>query len=613
MPDHRKTEKQWVENFRKSPLVDSLTGEFISGYARQLYYKKDDETYPIDYPHGFINHYSTFHEAEKIAVIGIVNTFLSFIGIDLTRQLLYDHIYQSEDNYQRFIETAKNILKMLAHYDKSLMIDSPYKDNVREINYLLRIECKNATQQLGIFDEPVELPVLYGKFTDFPPGYEDDPIVASLFRKIETTNSSYYITGKAGTGKSTFIKYFAAKTRKKLLICSSTGIAAINVGGSTVHSQFNFESKTYLPDDEAIKQYDQYSKEYKLIKETNAIIIDEVSMLRSDILEAIDKYLRINGGNFQKPFGGKQIIFVGDVFQLPPVVKNDPFDQMVFSEKYKSQYFFHAPAWRRLNPEYHEFTVSHRQDKDKEFVELLDSIRLCEKKTEVLAKLNTRYIPNYVPRNDEFVITLASTNAIADNENSRRLNELPFTLFKFEGEISGTFDIKNLPVNRILELKKNAQVIFMKNDLARNWVNGTIARIEFISQDIIEVRLQNGSVHRLERITWENRKYSFNNGRVVSEVIGTFTQFPIKLAWAITIHKSQGLSFDKSVIDLGRGAFLNGQLYTALSRCRSLEGIVLKREITPRDIIVDERVIEFNRTEQLLNAIKFDESLPSEN
>lgn len=607
MPDIKKTEKRWIENFKRSPLVDPFTGNFNSSYAHQLYYGMEGDLYPEDYPQGFINHYHTFSTVEKNDSLHTIHIFLSFIGIDIQKELLFDHALATDENFEKLHSGCNNILKMLAHYDTKLSINNPYKDNLKEFNYLLRIECSDRTQ-LNIFDEPLELPYLYNKFTDFPEGYEKNEIVAGLFKKIENSNSSYFITGKAGTGKSTFIQYFAAKTRKKLLMCAFTGIAAINIKGQTIHSLFRFPPQALMPGDDEIKKYDRNAEQYKLIKQTQVIVIDEVSMLRSDIVEAIDCSLRYNGGEPGMPFGGKQIIFVGDIFQLPPVTDEaDEIDKHMFTEVYKSKYFFDAPAYRRLNPYYFEFKKSYRQGEDLDFLKILDSIRICEHDEDVLAKLNERYYPNYIPRNDEFVITLASSNNIAYTENMRRLGELDYTTFKFEAEITGDYSKGKQPADKLLELKKHAQIIFIKNDLAKRWVNGTIAKIEFISDNIIEIRLQNGNVHKLEKITWENRSYKFNNGKIVSELKGTFTQYPIKLAWAITVHKSQGLTFEKLAIDLGKGAFINGQLYTALSRCRSLKGIALKKQITPQDIIIDQRIIDFHETEQILNGVSFDE------
>jgi ATP-dependent DNA helicase PIF1 len=216
-----------------------------------------------------------------------------------------------------------------------------------------------------------------------------------------------------------------------------------------------------------------------------------------------------------------------------------------------------------------------------------------------------------VPKNDEFVITLTTNNAIAYNENVRRLNELAYTVFKFEAEIKDEFKEKDYPTNRTLELKKYAQVIFVKNDPAGKWVNGTIAKIDFISDNFIEVRLQNGSVHKLEKTEWENRVFQYDSSkrRIVSELKGKFIQYPIKLAWAVTIHKSQGLTFDKVIIDVGNGAFVNGQMYVALSRCRTLEGITLKRLIRNDDVISDQRIIDFHETEKLINSIDFGEGI----
>ncbi len=606
MPSIKVIEKKWIENFKKSPLVDQSTGLFKRDYAFQLYYGKENDLYPINFPQNFKLHHSSFLNLEKNNSSLIFHAFLSFIGIEINKDLLFKHISENSEHYEKFADKCNNILKMLAHYDKNLTVDNPYKDNLRELTYLLRIECDDVSQ-LTIFDEPLELPYLYSQFNDFPEGYENNKIVNQLFNKIENSNSSFFITGKAGTGKSTFIQYFASKTRKKLLMCAFTGIAAINIKGQTIHSFFRFPPQALGPEDDEIKLFYKNSEKYKMIEEIQTIVIDEVSMLRSDTLEAIDYSLRKNGGDPSKIFGGKQILFVGDIFQLPPVIDDtDEVDSYLFTEVYKSKYFFDSPAYKKLNPGYFEFKKSYRQGKDLEFVEILDSIRICENNGHILAKLNDRYYPNYTPKNNEFVITLSSSNAIAFAENIRRLNQLSYTSFRFEAEITGEFKESRYPTNKTLELKKYAQVILVKNDTAKNWVNGTIAKVEFISDDILEIRLQDDSIHKLEKTVWENRAYKYNNGKIVSELKGTFTQFPIKLAWAITIHKSQGLTFEKVAIDLGRGAFINGQLYTALSRCKSLNGIALKKLITPQDIIIDHRIIAFHETEQLLNSIQFD-------
>lgn len=601
-------EKKWIEDFGKSPLVDA---EGVNGdFAFQFFYGKSEEsTCPENFLFDFNSYYNLHSSLDIQAVLETCREYLGFIGIQLNGDRLKEFIKSNPGEYKNFVNKCYYILKTIARYGKTLTPANPFKDTFREIDYLLRIECGEI--QLKIFDEPLYLPDLYSRFTNFPEGYEKNVIVAQLFRKLEDSNESFYITGKAGTGKSTFIQYFAKKTRKKLLLVAFTGIAAINVGGQTIHSFFRFPLKPLMPEDDEITKFEQYSKKYKLIQEIDTIIIDEVSMLRADIVEAIDYSLRINGGNPNKVFGGKQIIFVGDIFQLPPVANlSETLENMLFTEEYKSPYFFDSLAYRKLNPTYFEFKISYRQGSDLEFVKLLDKIRVCDDDEETISALNERVNSAYVPKNDEFVITLATSNMIAFNENSRRLYELPYTSFKFEALIENEFKPDKYPTDKILELKKYAQVIFIKNDSGGRWVNGTIAKIDFIADDFIEVRLQDGSIHKLEPSTWENRVFQYDKfkRRIVSEVKGKFTQYPIKLAWAVTIHKSQGLTFDKTIIDTGTGTFVNGQLYTALSRCRTLNGITLKRNIKKEDIILDPRIISFHEREQLINSVDFEVS-----
>lgn len=605
MANRKSIERKWIENFKKCPLVDASTGTYKNHYARQLFYGKQDETYSSDYPHNFQEFLNKSKDLNREHAIENLLVFLHFIGIKIRKETINNHLQKFPNDFDKVIKKSRYILETLAH-NETVNISNPYfKDNNSDIFFLLRIESEETITvgQLDMFED-MELPELYSRFSDFPNGYENDETIKKLFNRIENSNDCFFITGKAGTGKSTFIHYFARNSKKNVLLTAFTGIASVNIGGQTIHSFFQFPLKPLLPEDDEIKVFGQNSPKYNLIKKIDTIVIDEVSMLRSDILEAIDYSLRINGGDPNKLFGGKQLLFVGDIFQLPPI-NAEEIEGIQYNELYKSEYFFDSPAYKKSNTIYFEFKVSHRQKDDKPFVELLDKVRVCEVNDETLTALNQRYNSDYTPKQEEFVITLTSTNAIANAENARKLLELPYSSYYFEAEIKGEFNDKRYPTIKTLELKRNAQIIFIKNDAAKRWVNGTIAKVDFITKDFLRVRLQDGSEHNVERVTWENRKYKYDRAKrkIVSEVVGTFHQFPIKLAWAITVHKSQGLTFDNIIIDLGNGAFVNGQVYTALSRCRTLNGITLRRKLRTEDIISDQRIIKFHETEQLLHSI----------
>ena len=416
---------------------------------------------------------------------------------------------------------------------------------------------------------------------------------------VNYTRRSLFLTGKAGTGKSTFLKYVAENTKKKHVVLAPTGIAAINAGGSTLHSFFRLPFYPLLPNDQRydsrhIKETLKYTgAQRKLLREVELIIIDEISMVRADIIDFIDKVLRTFTRN-PEPFGGKQMLLVGDIFQLEPVLKED--ERQLLAPFYPSAYFFNAKVWQEMPILSIELRKVYRQS-DPQFISILDRIRTNTANDSDLRTLNDR-VGSHLTSKDSLTITLATRRDIVDFTNEQRLSSLSGLPSTFIGIIKGDFPESSLPTPMELQLKPGAQVIFIKNDKDKRWVNGTLGTVSFIDEKlgVIGVIDEKGVEFDVEREIWENMRYTFNDKekKIEEELLVTYTQFPLRLAWAITVHKSQGLTFSQVAIDFGGGgAFAGGQTYVALSRCRSLDGISLKTPLKQRDIFVRAEVVEF--------------------
>ncbi len=475
---------------------------------------------------------------------------------------------------------------------------------------------------------------------------------------LEGSKQNLFITGRAGTGKSTLLSHFRDTTKKNVAVVAPTGIAALNVKGQTIHSFFKFKI--------GVSEQDMHvttnAELAKLYKKIDILVIDEISMVRADLFDCIEKFLRLNGPTPGEPFGGVQIVVIGDLFQLPPIVS--PHEQYLFTSKYESPYFFDSKAYQRGEFQVAELTEVYRQS-DHEFISILDKMRIGQIEPNHIYKINSicctngsfdkknaRGAPQYSEggyggeydgidvfdgdgsetiisldaeesagsRSGKFggskagsksangfsgkndvgnsaarVIHLVTTNAMADSINEKELKKIDSPSKTYKGSLVGTFDQKNTPVPSALVLKTGAQVMMVKNDAVGRWVNGDIGVVKKMGSTSIHVLLENGKTEEVESESWESVRYEYDDmsNAVSSEVVGKYVQLPVKLAWAVTIHKSQGKTFDKAVIDFGKGTFAHGQAYVALSRVRSMEGITLLTPLSPRDVQVDERIINF--------------------
>lgn len=428
------------------------------------------------------------------------------------------------------------------------------------------------------------------------------------YRLLKNTNTSFFLTGRAGTGKTTFIKRVQDEIDKKFLVLAPTGIAAINAEGMTIHSFFGFEPKVLSGFDR-----DRLNSNHNaILRTTDTIIIDEVSMVRCDLIDAMDRTLRRHMRN-NLPFGGKQMLFVGDIFQLEPVVVPEDREEMVRLYGNKNPYFFNADVFSRIKINPIELQTVYRQT-DPVFVNLLDNIRYERVKSSDLEVLNNRVGDAC---NDEMaIITLTGKNKIASEINQTMLAQIQEPEYVFEGVVEGDFDVDKFSITeKILRLRVGTQVMFTRNDTAKRWANGTLGKVEKIEDDAITVRLNDGEKHIVDRVTWEKVKYTYNRLTKMTEraIVGSFTQYPLKLAWAITIHKSQGLTFDRVKVDFSGGVFAAGQAYVALSRARTLDGLYLQKPMLERYVKTHKDVLDlassFNNEEHLKEEIRIGEEL----
>jgi ATP-dependent DNA helicase PIF1 len=410
----------------------------------------------------------------------------------------------------------------------------------------------------------------------------------SSLKLLEDSKKNIFITGKAGTGKSTLLTHFLKKTKKKVVVLAPTGVAALNVQGETIHSFFKFQVGVNVL--EAKKNARRMANK-PIFRKLEMIIIDEISMVRADLLDCVDAFLKVALSN-SKPFGGIKLVFIGDLYQLPPVVIG--FEKEYIEKKYGSAFFFNADVIKKQKSELEIIELIHvYRQKDNKFVDILNSIRkntITRNEIDILNKNHKTDIEN-----DEGYIYLTTTNRRAEEINVSKLNTLKSKKSNFFAEIEGNFEKKHIPNDIELILKKDAQVMFLNNDSENKWVNGTIGVIEEILDDNIIVKLKNNNSVIVERHSWKLFKYSYDQDKkkLEKDNIGSFSQFPIKLAWAITIHKSQGKTFEKVILDLGRGSFSSGQTYVALSRCTTLEGLILKRPFKKGDVIIDCNVVKY--------------------
>jgi len=410
--------------------------------------------------------------------------------------------------------------------------------------------------------------------------------------KYVKSGKNLFITGKAGTGKSTLLKVIRDSLTKNCVVLAPTGVAAVNIGGQTIHSFFGFRPDITI--EKVLRR--KHPRNPEVYKNLEVLIIDEISMVRADLLDCINTFLTMHGPEKGRPFGGVQLIFIGDLYQLPPIVTYK--EKEIFSEMYLSPYFFDSKAFAEIEFTIIELIKIYRQTEE-DFVKILNAVRNKSVDDELLFSLNKRVDFNFDPDPADGYIELVTINTKAQDINNRRLKILNGKMYSYEGVIEGDFDERSYPAPHVLDLKVGAQIMLTNNDKLGRWINGTVGIIDKIEEkndgNYIYVKLENGEIFLVEPNKWEMYKFLFDrlSQKITTEIAGSFTQYPLILSWAVTIHKSQGKTFNKVIVDMGSGAFAHGQTYVALSRCTTLSGLVLRVPIEKRHILLDYRVVTF--------------------